>query len=231
MKPVASGHASVMARRHEAPDSLDFYPTPPWATRALCKVVLGFDDGLSCWEPAAGEGHMAEVLREFFPIVHASDVHDYGKGYAIGSFTGEGPDVAACPFQPHWIISNPPFNLGEEFVLRALAQARSGVAMLLRTVWVEGGERYQGIFSKTPPSMIAVFCERVPMQKGSWNPDGSSATSYAWFIWRKPVATTTQFVWIPPGQRQALERPDDRRRYAHPVSIDCPLFASLETAA
>ena len=26
---------AVMARRAEAPDSLDFFPTPPWATRAL----------------------------------------------------------------------------------------------------------------------------------------------------------------------------------------------------
>ena len=37
---VPSGSTAVMARRVEAPDSLDFFPTPPWATRALVEHVL-----------------------------------------------------------------------------------------------------------------------------------------------------------------------------------------------
>ena len=36
----------------------------------------GFPAKLSVLEPAAGEGHMAEVLREYFDRVHASDVFD-----------------------------------------------------------------------------------------------------------------------------------------------------------
>jgi hypothetical protein len=60
-----------MARRLEPPDALDFFCTPPWATRALCEHVLFASGGpypmpLSAWEPAAGEGHMAEVLMEYF---------------------------------------------------------------------------------------------------------------------------------------------------------------------
>ena len=31
---------AVMAQRHEAKDSLDDFPTPPWATRALLERVL-----------------------------------------------------------------------------------------------------------------------------------------------------------------------------------------------
>jgi hypothetical protein len=58
------GLTSVMARRLEPPDPLDFFCTPPWATRALCKHVLFAPGGpcpmpLSAWEPAVGEGHMA----------------------------------------------------------------------------------------------------------------------------------------------------------------------------
>jgi hypothetical protein len=30
----------------------------------------------------------------------------------------------------------------------------------------------------------AQFAERVHMVKGRWNPDASSATAYAWFVWR-----------------------------------------------
>lgn len=240
MTAIPSGHTAVMAQRIEAPDALDFFPTPPWATRALCEVVLRLEPGpfgyegwdheggrlqaRSVWEPACGEGHMAEVLAEYFGWVHPSDVHDYGKGYPVGSFLGEGADVAQWPRgaeqipvgdRPDWIITNPPFNKAAEFVTRAISEANVGVALLLRTQWLEGGERYRDVFSYRPPSLIAQFVERVPMVKGRWDPDGSTATSYMWFVWTLPIARdNTRFMWIPPGQRTALEHPDDRRRFA-----------------
>ena len=36
---------AVMQQRHEAHDSLDDFPTPPWATRALMECVLGCNLG------------------------------------------------------------------------------------------------------------------------------------------------------------------------------------------
>ena len=65
---VAKGSTAVMAQRREPPDALDYFPTPPWATRALFRHVLpALDvDGIcSVWEPACGEGHMAAVIEEF----------------------------------------------------------------------------------------------------------------------------------------------------------------------
>jgi hypothetical protein len=213
-----TGFTSVMARRLEPPDALDFFPTPPWSTRALCEHVLftrerQYPLPLSVWEPAAGEGHMAEVLREYFSIVRASDVFDYGRGYEVGSFTGCGLDVAVSSV-PDWIITNPPFNLACEFALRGIELARAGVALLVRSVWAEGGDRYRNLFSKHPPSLIAQFAERVPMVKGRWNPTASTATGYAWFVWRRPASGATQFQWIAPGQRVALTRADDWARFA-----------------
>jgi hypothetical protein len=213
------GFTSVMAGRLEPPDALDFFCTPPWATRALCKHVLFASGGsfpmpLSAWEPAAGEGHMAEVLMEYFQQVRASDVFDYGCGYEVGSFVGCGPDVATVLSVPDWIITNPPFNLACEFALRAISIARAGVALLVRSAWSEGGDRYRDLFSKHPPALIAQFAERVPMVKGRWNPDASSATAYAWFVWRAPATGETRFMWIPPGQRGALIKQTDRARFA-----------------
>ena len=66
-----SGGTSVMARRHEALDSLDYFPTPPWATRALFEIIGEDGRDLVCWEPACGQGHMADVLREYFGAVIA----------------------------------------------------------------------------------------------------------------------------------------------------------------
>jgi hypothetical protein len=215
---------AVMARRHDPSDSLDFFPTPPWATRALLTEVLSVDFvRKSVWEPAAGEGHMAEVLGERFGEVFASDVHDYGKGYAISSFVGQGPDVAADRVVD-WIITNPPFNLASEFLHRGLRDAAEGVALLLRTSWLEGGKRYREIFKSNPPSVVAIFSERVPMVAKRWDPDASSATSYAWFVWQHPWATRPRLMWIPPGQRVLLERTTDRRRFTTPDAV--PLFGA-----
>lgn len=171
---------------------------------------------------------MAEVLREFFPVVVASDVHDYGKGYEVGSFVGQGPDVVPSR-NVDWIITNPPFNLASAFLDRALIEARCGVALLLRTSWLEGGERYRAIFRDRQPSGVYVFCERVPMVAGRWDPEASTATAYAWFTWFKPTGTTTNLHWIPPGQREALERSSDRLRFTKPDISKLDLLSLGET--
>ncbi len=76
------GAPSVMASRREPPDSLDFFPTPPWATRALlCEVLPTVTTGrhiLTAWDPACGEGHMVEVLSERFTFAKGTDVFDLG---------------------------------------------------------------------------------------------------------------------------------------------------------
>ena len=53
--------------------------------------------------------------------------------------------------------------------------------MLVRTQWIEGVERYEKLFRDRPPAIHAPFVERVPMVKGRWDPDATTATSYAWF--------------------------------------------------
>jgi hypothetical protein len=218
----ASGHTSVMASRHEAPDSLDLFQTPPWATRALIKHVLTTNDHIhnrTVLEPACGLGHMSEVLKESFRKVWATDVHDYGKHQNfVASFVGEGLDVLyASPKSFGWVITNPPFNLAAEFAERALTITVDGVALLVRTTWLESKDRYERLFRDNPPDTVALFCERVPMVKGRWDPEASTATSYAWVVWRsakRVYGPSTALQWIPPGQRKALELPTDRERFA-----------------
>jgi hypothetical protein len=65
-----------MAQRAESKDSLDDFPPPPWATRALIEHVIedkGDLAGMSCLEPACGRGAMANVLKDYFGTVQASD--------------------------------------------------------------------------------------------------------------------------------------------------------------
>jgi hypothetical protein len=207
-----NGARSIMGSRQEPDDSLDFFPTPPWATRALMQVVLG-GPFHSIWEPACGYGHMSEVLREYCDDVLATDIFDYG-GYpkAVADFLKwEGPGA-------DWIITNPPFgDETEKFTLRALELARIGVAMFVRLQWLESVGRYQTIFRDHPPTCIAFFAERVPLCKGEWKPDGTTATAYIWLVWIKGQEPRPPF-WIPPGQRERLTYADDAERFTvHPV--------------
>jgi hypothetical protein len=68
------------------------------------------------------------------------------------------------------------YRIIRDFALRAISIARGGVALLVRSAWSEGGDRYRDLFSKHPPALIAQFAERVPMVKGRRNP-ASSATA------------------------------------------------------
>lgn len=218
---------AVVAQRIQPIDSLDFFPTPPWATRALMRDVL-IANGLfrerlqetSCWEPAAGMGHMVGPLKEFFPLgkVYASDVHDYGQGFGVGSFIGYGSfDRATCPFVPDWIITNPPFVPAQDFLERALDESLIGVALFLPTRWVETPGRYSNVFSKRAPSYIAQFAGRVSLLEGRWDPAASTATAYAWYVWlqSEPARTWSRYVWIKPDAKARLTLPDDVRSYAH----------------
>lgn len=223
---LPKGHRAVMSSRVEPPDSLDFFCTPPWSTRALL-AELCLPLGTTVWEPAAGEGHMAEVIRDDGHDVFASDVHDYGVGYAVGSFllaTLPLDDTVLPPFTTEWIITNPPFNEAAAFAKRGLQIATEGVALLVRSNWLEGVERYTSLFSVNRPSEVFQFCERVPMTRGRWDPDASTATAYCWVVWRTAEpAYITQYHWIRPGRREALTRPDDRARFAARVdqTDDC----------
>lgn len=215
---------AVMQQRHEPHDSLDYFPTPPWATRALCErlMVLSPLHLLHVWEPASGEGHMARPLGEYFDRVYASDVHDYSDAFPAqddicdflcswnhpASFMPAPPSFTGKRDAVDWIITNPPFRLGEEFIRTALTRAQVGVAVFVRTAFLEGKERHRALFSPTPPALVLQFVERVPLVKGRLDKEASSATSYCWIVWLKDGADGTAFDWIAPC-RSRLEQARD----------------------
>lgn len=228
---IPRGSSAVMAMR--APAALEelslarklhYFPTPPWAYRALIHEVLSrpsvglIEPAHTVWEPACGGGHGAIPLAET-QQVFATDVHDWGFGDLRNvDFTMAPADVA--PFPIDWVITNPPFKMAEQFVLRALEIVRVGVAMLVRVQWLEGEDRYRSIWNAAgdaKPLLVCPFAERVPMIEAAWDPEASSATAYAWVIWtiggkgdadawRRP-----EVLHIPPGMELRYTTVDDER--------------------
>lgn len=235
-RPGQNRSSAVMAQRHEAIDSLDDFPTPPWATRALCEFLesegIGFR-GRRVKEPCANRGYMARPLAEYSGKVIASDIFDYGAGYPVRDYLSPMGDLLDGPQDPaDDVATNPPYNKAVEFVLQALRDVLGVVAVFLRSNWTEGADRYHSLFHGKAPTFQLQFSERVILTKGRLlDPDRkyrfpvkkkpgqfewrkpSTATSYCWFIWdprrRVDWSARTTVVWVPPGTRQALTRPGD----------------------
>lgn len=198
--------SAVMQQRSEPHASLDDFPTQPWATRALLRQVFGTNltNHLTCREPAANRGHMVRPLREYFGSVEGSDIFDYGAGFPQRDYL-----FGPAPAPVDWTITNPPFRLAEQFIARARATSRAGVAAIVRSAFLEGVGRYRDLFSMAPPSAVLQFSERVVMHKGRLSPKGSTATAYCWLVWdMQECEAGTRFEWIPPC-RKHFERASD----------------------
>lgn len=190
--------SAVMQQRAEPHDSLDDFPTPPWATRAICEKLreLGCDLQMSdVREPCANRGYMVKPLREAFGHVMASDIFDYGAGFHVEDYLF-GPSSHLS--MTDWTFMNPPFRLAEQFIDRALERSRIGVAVLARSAFLESEGR-EALFSR-PPAYVFQHAERVVMLRGRLVRAGaedlanidpatgkprkaSTATSYAWIVW------------------------------------------------
>jgi len=200
--------SAVMQQRSEPHNSLDDFPTPPWATRALCEWIKGMGyhtQDMHCREPAANRGHMVKPLAEYFGKVEGSDIHDYGAGFPVQDYIFGADPVGVVS----WTITNPPFRLAQQFIEQARNTSRQGVAVIVRSAFLEGIGRYNDLFSTGAPTDILQFSERVVMHKGKLSAKGSTATAYCWLVWRNNDRTgQTLFDWIPPC-RKSLEKPED----------------------
>ncbi len=176
----------------------DFYPTPAWATQALMDHE-SFEGVV--WEPACGDGAMAEVLTNSGLQVFASDLYVRGYGKHSTDF------LTYDQVFPN-IITNPPYNLAEKFVLCALEKSEKKVALLLRLAFLESAGRQRNIFQKFPPSRVWVFSERVTFYPKGEERESGGTTAYAWFVWDHSYAGPTELKWISLGRK-----PNSRRSH------------------
>lgn len=206
---------------------LDLFPTPPWGSRAVCEHArqlwspFGAEHMI---EPAAGRGHFAVPAREYFPVVDGFDVHDHRAGYDVRDWL----DDAAWPEEPccDVVITNPPFGIAEEFVIRGLRRARLGVALLLRLPFLEGIDRHAILDGQRATlTQVVTFSERLPMTLGEWEPGASSATAYAAFFWSHKHDPMPP-AWFPPGTRDRLWRKSDAAEFGKRVPM--PLFPDFD---
>ena len=117
-----SGGFKPTIKRFADLDGPDFFPTPPWATYALIDNEKFSGE---IWESACGDGAMSRVLAETGRPVRSSDLHNRGFGEV-------GIDFLTAPHRADNIVTNPPYNSAEGFVVAGVEKARHKFALLLR---------------------------------------------------------------------------------------------------
>lgn len=98
------------------------------------------------------------------------------------------------------IITNPPFNLAQEFIERALELSNDKVIMFAKIQLLEGNKRRE-LFDNTPLKYVYVFSKRVnPLRNGEeldekgkpW----SSTMCFGWFVWEHDYEEEPIIRWL-----------------------------------
>src|SRR5262249_58605533 len=102
-------HSCQVQRHAHAERGLDLYETPDVAVEALLRVEK---IPQRIWEPAAGKGAIARVLRGHGHAVIASDIYDYGGLGFVGDFFAQGqkPARGGC------LLTHPPHPIAQPLV-------------------------------------------------------------------------------------------------------------------
>ena len=98
------------------------------------------------------------------------------------------------------IITNPPFSLAKEFILKAKEICDKKFVFLLPISYLHGKERYDIIWTdkKFPLRTVYVFT-RYPLLEDTVRPDGKCKTGmmvYAWFVWDKNYEGDPTIQWL-----------------------------------
>lgn len=172
----------------------DFYATPSDTTK---KILDKLELKGSILEPACGQGHISEVLKEYYPNakVISTDLVDRGYADEIKDFLNDDFEKVDN------VITNPPFKYAKEFVIKGLEISNDKVIMLLKIQFLESKSRKE-FLENSPLKYIYVFSERQnTMKDGSpINPlngkPWSSTMLLAWFVWEKGYEGEPIVRWL-----------------------------------
>jgi hypothetical protein len=168
---------------------LDYYATPPEMAEELLKLEPDLNN---IWEPACGEGHLADVFAQHYKLGLASDIVDRQYGRVIDFLQASGIVWNGN------IVTNPPYNKAQEFVEHALDLIPEGrkVCMFLKLTFLEGQKR-SSLFARNELKTVYVSTRRVNCAlNGNFDNKQSSAVAYAWFVWEKGYNGKPTIEWF-----------------------------------
>lgn len=152
----------------------DFYPSTPECTTSFLNLERDHLRGKKILEPSCGDGAISKLLEaDGFEVVSTDLVY---RGYGTGGVDFLWTMETDCDA----IVTNPPFNIADKFILHALETLEvKYLALLLKgTYW--HAKRRSLLFEKHPPAVV------YPM---TWRPDflnrGAPTMDFMWTVWRE----------------------------------------------
>lgn len=155
-------------KESERPKS-DFYQTPYCLTWELIKLNE-FDISKTIYEPACGKGAISSQLKNAGYSVLENDLNTTGKNFLN------------CKDHYDYIITNPPFSLFDDFVLKA-KECSDKFAMIMKTNFFGAYKRnLNGVWKNL--NKVYIFNRQIDYQN---EPDVFSCGNLitAWGIWDK----------------------------------------------
>lgn len=171
----------------------DAYFTPMHAVQALRQVEGEALSGQELVDPCCGDGRMAEVFAPHFAYLTLNDIEPRIEQGRLSAMRQAGPKAvivkrfdATLPIPGlwvacDWVVTNPPWKWASVIAQHAIAEARSGVALLLRLSFLEATQERQWL-KRNPPRSVIVL-PRISF-------DGTGRTDSvcpAWFLWGAAV--------------------------------------------
>lgn len=179
MTELAINDASMVGRPKYERVANDAYFTPAWCTEAL---LSRWSPVGTVWEPAAGNGAMVDVLDKAGYDVIASDIIEH-VDLRVDMVIHQRDFLSAHqPSGVFSIVTNPPYELAEEFIRRSLALTKpvgGSVAMLLR-------HEYDCASSRRDLFECNGFSRKIVLTKRPrWFADTTTSPrhNFAWFCW------------------------------------------------
>lgn len=167
----------------------DFYETPYSMTLQLLQHEK-FLSSRNILEPSCGHGAISMVLHDNgYENIQESDIK-------MGSNFLESNEK----FKFDYIITNPPFSIALEFILKAKKISTWKIAFLLPLTYLHGQTRLKTIYNdrEFPLARVHVF-SRYPMLGDQLRKDGKYHTGmqvYAWYVWDKTHRGAPNICWI-----------------------------------
>ncbi|HZH50285.1 MAG TPA: hypothetical protein VEZ16_00235 [Microvirga sp.] len=171
----------------------DHYVEPEWVSRRLFEEERFVG---SVWDPACGFGRIPEAALAAGLHITFSDIVD--RGYlSLGVPTVVGDFLTATPaIEADNIVSNPPFNIADQFALHALKLARTKVAMVFPTARLNAAHWLKG----TPLYRVWLLTPRPSMPPGhviaAGGKPGGGKMDYCWLVWLQGYEGQPSVRWM-----------------------------------
>lgn len=184
------GKVNSISSSHINRNKSDFYQTPYSLTRLFLNMN-DFDKTKTILEPCNGKGAITKILKEYnFKDIITNDINDK-EGIDFLKWNEDN--------KISQIITNPPYRLAYDFVLKC-KKVCDRFALLLPLSYLHGKKRYDYIYNVDTFKLKKVYIfTRYPLLTDKVYENGKHKTGmmvYSWFVWDKDYKGLPEINWL-----------------------------------